>query len=190
MNPDPLTDAVAFLCQLIWPVILLWALLLGSLLLAVRAWRRQMPPPDAGDVAIWLARVLVGCLWWQKSMWKVPPHYDELLRVLDAMAQHTALPMQATTIHAVEIPHIALFGPLVYGMEVVTALCLILGVLSRLGALVGLVLAAFLWLGWYSVPDGWPWGFATLVILHALWACRAPGRSLGADALVRVRHAE
>ena len=64
---------------------------------------------------------------------------------------------------------------------------LILGIITRLGALLGLLMALNLWLGLYSAPNEWPWTYAFIVILQLWFLIDPPGRSLGADALLRRR---
>jgi hypothetical protein len=68
------------------------------------------------------------------------------------------------------LPNIRLFGPLVYGVEVTIGVSLMLGLLTRLGAVFGLLMALNLWLGLYSAPGEWPWTYAFLVILQLLFA--------------------
>lgn len=63
-----------------------------------------------------------------------------------------------------------------------------LGLLTRLGALLGTLMALNLWLGLYSAPGEWPWTYMFLVVIQALFAIDPPGRSLGADALLAARH--
>ena len=187
MRPNPLSDALAFMTQPIWPIALLWALLLVSLVFAIRATRLHRPSPRAGDFGIWLIRALVGCMWWQQSMWKVPPNYDGLVHWMTEMTEHAAIPLLGNLVRDTVIPNINLFGPLVYGIEVVVAVSLILGVASRLGALLGLAMALNLWLGLYSAPGEWPWTYMFLVVIQALWVINPPGYSLGVDALVAAR---
>ena len=187
MRPNPLSDVLAFMTQPIWPVWLLWVLLALSLVFGLRAMRRQLPPPRFGDIGVFILRVLVGCMWWQQSMWKVPPDYDGLLHWMGEMVDHAAIPLMSTLVRDVVVPHIAVFGPLVYLVEVAVAVSLILGVASRLGALLGMAMALNLWLGLYSAPGEWPWTYMFLAVIQAVWAIRPPGYSLGVDALLRAR---
>ena len=81
------------------------------------------------------------------------------------------------------LPNIALFGPLVYAIEVAIAVSLILGVVTRLGAALGALMAINLWLGLYNAQDEWPWTYMFLVVLQLIFMINPPGRSLGVDAL-------
>ncbi len=190
MRPDPLSDTWAFLTQPVWPVGLLWVLLGLSVAFAGRAIRRQRPPAGLGDIAIWLARVLVGGMWWQQSMGKVPPSYGGLLHGMGEMVDHAAVPALGAAVRDGVIPRIEALGPLVYLGEVAVATSLILGVATRLGALLGLLMALTLWLGVYSAPGEWPWAYGFLVVVQALWVVNPPGASLGVDALVAARRPE
>ncbi len=62
-----------------------------------------------------------------------------------------------------------------------------LGLLSRLGALLGLVMALNLWLGEYSTPGEWPWTYFFIVMLQTWYTIDPPGRHLGADLLLAAR---
>ena len=80
----------------------------------------------------------------------------------------------------------------VYAIEVFIAVSLILGVVTRIGAALGALMAINLWLGLYNAPGEWPWTYMFLVVLQLIFLINPPGRSLGIDALawgVRARHA-
>ena len=63
------------------------------------------------------------------------------------------------------------------------AVSLILGVVTRLGAALGALMAINLWLGLYNAPGEWPWTYMFLVVLQLIFLINPPGRSLGVDAL-------
>ncbi len=84
-------------------------------------------------------------------------------------------------------PIFAVFGPLVYAIEVFIAVSLILGVVTRLGGALGALMAINLWLGLYNAPGEWPWTYMFLVVLQLIFLINPPGRSLGIDALARRR---
>src|SRR6516225_5004823 len=88
---------------------------------------------------------------------------------------------------SVVIPHFYLFAPIVYGLEVLTAVSLILGCFVRLGGVIGALQIANLWLGLYSAPGEWPWTYFFLLLLMASFALHHYGRSLGIDAIIVAR---
>lgn len=183
MRPAPWQDAFDFLTSGSWLLAVFWLLLLGGAALAVLAWQRLPEQRTGRDVGIWLLRTLVGAMWWQQSLWKVPPDYGGLIHWMQEMVDHASTLLQSALVRDVVLPNIAVFGPLVYAVEVLIAVSLILGVLTRVGAALGALMALNLWLGLYSAPGEWPWTYMFLVVIQVLFVLDPPGRSLGADAL-------
>ncbi|MDQ2805169.1 MAG: DoxX family membrane protein, partial [Pseudomonadota bacterium] len=99
------------------------------------------------------------------------------------MVAHAAIELQSNLVRDFVIPHIAVFGPLVYAGEVFIGVSLILGLLTRLSSLLGVLMALNLWLGLYSAPGEWPWTYMFLLLIEWLFLIDPPGRSLGLDAL-------
>ena len=78
MRPNPLHDAGHFLIQPGWFTPVFWLLLLGSAALAVLAWRIEPAQRSPRAVGLWVLRGLVGTMWWQQSLWKIPPNFGGL----------------------------------------------------------------------------------------------------------------
>jgi hypothetical protein len=74
-----------------------------------------------------------------------------------------------------------------YGSEVLIAVSLIVGLFSRIGALLDALMAANLWLGLYRAPYEWPWTYFFLMVIQITFLVYPPGRSLGIDALLTPR---
>ena len=185
MNPDPLSDALTFLANPSWPRPVFWLLLLGSAAAAVFAWRTDPAQRSIRHVGICLLRVMVGTMWWQQSLWKVPPHYDwGLIHWMQEMVDHASTELQSALVRDFVLPNIAVFGPLVYAIEVLIGVSLILGLATRLGALLGALMAINLWLGLYDAPNEWPWTYMFIIVVHLIYVIDPPGRSLGIDAFL------
>src|SRR5215469_12704362 len=103
------------------------------------------------------------------------------------MGQHAAIPLQADFVNNVVLPHFYWFAPIVYGLEVLTAVSLMLGVFVRLFGIIGALQILNLWLGLYSAPGEWPWTYFFLVLLQLMFAVHRYGRRLGLDAIIAVR---
>jgi uncharacterized membrane protein YphA (DoxX/SURF4 family) len=184
MRPNPLHDVIDFLTKPGALTVVFWLLLIGSIVAAVLALMRHREQRTLYNVAIWVTRVLIGCMWWQQSLWKVPPNYAGLIYWMKQEVDHAAIALQGQLVGEVVIPHIAIFGPLVYAVEVAIGVSLILGLLTRWGALLGVLMGLNLWLGLYSAPGEWPWTYFFLVTIQFLFLIDSPGNSLGADALL------
>lgn len=189
MRPNPLDDAVHFLTQPGWFTAVFWVLLLASIAVAVLVWQRdpiQRTPRGAG---LWLLRVLIGTMWWQQSLWKIPPNFEGLKYWMQQEAAHAAIVLQGDLVRDVVLPNLSVFGPLVYLIEVAIGVSLLLGVFSRAGALLGLLMGLNLWLGLYSAPGEWPWTYMFLTVIQGLFILDPPGRVLGVDAFLLLRRA-
>jgi uncharacterized membrane protein YphA (DoxX/SURF4 family) len=187
MRPNPLHDAVQFLMQPAWYTPVFWLLLLASLAIAAMGWRGDPAQRSLRSLGIWGLRVLMGVMWWQQTLWKIPPHFDGLRYWMEQEAEHAAIALQGTLVRDIVLPYLVVFGPLVYLVELSIAVSLLLGLFSRAGALPDLLMGLNLWLGLYSAPNEWPWTYMFLVMIQAWFAIDPPGRVLGADALLRRR---
>lgn len=184
MRQNPFTDALAALADTDFPKPLFWLLLLGCAIAAVLVWRRDPAQRSIQHIGRCLLRVMVGTMWWQQSLWKVPPHYDwGLIHWMQEMVEHGSIQLQSDLVRDLVLPNIRIFGPLVYAIEVAIAVSLILGLATRLGALLGALMAINLWLGLYNAPGEWPWTYMFLVVIQLGYLIDPPGRSFGFDAL-------
>jgi uncharacterized membrane protein YphA (DoxX/SURF4 family) len=197
MNPNPFTDTFMFLVQPGWTTAIFWLLLLSSAAIAGYVYRTLPGQHTAEHLGNWVIRLPIGCMWWQQSLWKLPPFYTDqpnepfgttgLAYWMGLMGKHAAIPLQADFVNTVVLPHFYLFAPIVYGAEVLTAVSLILGLFVRLGGIIGALQILNLWLGLYSAPGEWPWTYFFLLLLMASFALHHYGRSLGADAIIVAR---
>jgi uncharacterized membrane protein YphA (DoxX/SURF4 family) len=185
MRPNPFADAIHFLAQPGWFTPVFWLLLLASIGIAATVWSRDPTQRTARNVGVWVLRLLTGAMWWQQTLWKIPPNFDGLKYWIEQEVAHAAIPLQGALVANVVLPNLRLFGPLVYAVELVIGVSLLLGFASRAGAILGLLMGLNLWLGLYSAPGEWPWTYMFLIIIQAWFAIDPPGRCLGADALTR-----
>jgi uncharacterized membrane protein YphA (DoxX/SURF4 family) len=187
MRPNPFADLLQFLIKPAWFTAVFWVLLIASIWLARSVWARDGSQRGGYHVGRWLLRLLVGAMWWRQSLWKVPPDFDGLIYWMRQEVDHASFALQSDFVGGIVLPHVLLFGPLVYAIEVAIGVSLMLGGWSRGGALLGALMAINLWLGLYSAPGEWPWTYMFLIIIQGLFVLDPPGRSLGVDALLRGR---
>ena len=77
MNHNPISDTVQFLLQPGWTTAVFWLLLLGSIAVAVHVYRTMPAQRAIEHVGNWVFRLLIGCMWWQQTLWKLPPFYTD-----------------------------------------------------------------------------------------------------------------
>jgi uncharacterized membrane protein YphA (DoxX/SURF4 family) len=189
---NPFSDAWSFMLRGQWPIYLFWLLLLGGAALAVYNWRRDAARRTPRDAWMCLARILLGCMWYQQTLWKLPPYYTDqpgvpntgLMYWMGEMVHNAAFSLQGRLVEAIILPHFYFFAPLVYLIEVAIGVSLIVGVLTRAGAILGGLMAVNLWLGLYRSPAEWPWTYFFLILLQFTFGLLQSGRYLGLDALL------
>jgi uncharacterized membrane protein YphA (DoxX/SURF4 family) len=192
---NPFTDTLGFLMRAAWPIYVFWVLLGGSIGIALFNLIQDPAQRTVRHLWIWLARLLIGGLWWQQTLWKLPPTYTDnpdgvsggLHYWVGEMVQHAAFSWQSAFVAQVVQPHFYFFAPQVYGTEVVIAISLLLGLFTKIGGVLGALMAINLWLGLYRAPYEWPWAYFFLILLQITFIVYSAGRSLGIDAILHRR---
>ena len=191
VKTNPFSDTLGFLFQGGWMTIVFWLLLLGSVGIAVANLARDERQRSLTHVWNWLFRLLIGAMWWQQTLWKLPPIYTDrpdgtggLHHWVGEMAKWAAFGLQRDFVKDVVQPHFYFFAPQVYAIEVLIAVSLLLGLFTRVGGLLGALMAANLWLGLYRAPYEWPWTYFFMLAIQITFVVYRPGRSLGIDALL------
>jgi len=141
-----------------------------------------------------VARIVIGLLWFSQLLWKLPPDFgcgpqrsQGLCDWIGREIQHPAIPLYAAFLRGVVVPSFGLFAWATVLVEAAIAVSLIVGFLSRLGGLLGLLQSLNLLVGLAAVPSEWYWSYVMLAVLCALFWLLAPGRVWGVDGLVRAR---
>jgi hypothetical protein len=167
-------------------LVLFWALLLASIAVAVRNWREDPSQRSGRHLGIWLVRVLIGIMWFQGMLWKLPlPVSDGLQYWTEQESTNAAFEFHRAFMKDVVLPHMAIFGPIVFLAELVFAGSMIIGLAVRLVGVLAVAYALQLWLGLYGNPAEWSWTYMFLALLMFLFVVEAAGRSLGLDAWLR-----
>jgi uncharacterized membrane protein YphA (DoxX/SURF4 family) len=199
MPTNPFTDAWKFLIGATddqvylggWRYLLVaffLGLLIASIFIAIRNWRDDPAQRSGRHLGTWVVRVLVGCMWFQGMIWKLPlPVSGGLQFWTERMGTRAAFEFHREFVTGFLIPNLHLFGPLVFLAEFTFAVSLILGLGVRFAGVIGIFFVLHLWLGIYlpGDPAEWPWSYVFLAMLMFLFALYAAGRSLGLDAWLR-----
>jgi hypothetical protein len=197
MPKNPITDVWQFLIGTTgdhlrlgnWRYLVLalfWALLLAGIAVALRNWQEDSEQRSGRHLGIWLVRVLIGCLWFQGMLWKLPlPVSDGLQYWTEQESTNAAFEFHRAFMKDVVLPNMMIFGPIVFLAELVFAASMLLGLAVRLAGVLAVAYALQLWLGLYANPAEWPWTYMFLALLMFLFALEGAGRSLGFDAWLR-----
>jgi uncharacterized membrane protein YphA (DoxX/SURF4 family) len=171
-------------------VVLFWLLLAGSFAIAAKSWADDPAQRTGTGIGTWLARILVGGMWYQGMVWKLPfPVSDGLRFWTEQMGERAAFEFHRQIVENFYLPHLYILDPIVFLAELAFAVSLLLGLATRLVGILAVIYVLHLWLGLYAPgdPSEWPWTYVFLALLEFLFALYAAGRSLGADALLRRR---
>jgi uncharacterized membrane protein YphA (DoxX/SURF4 family) len=172
-------------------LVALFLVLLGaSVFIAIRNWQEDPSQRTASNLATWFVRVLVGGMWFQSMLWKLPlPVSAGLQYWTEQMSNRAAFAVHRQLARDFYLPHLQILGPIVFLAEFTFAVSLILGLGVRLVSSLAIIFVLHLWLGIYQagVPAEWPWSYLFLAIVMLFFALHAAGRSLGLDAWLR-RH--
>jgi hypothetical protein len=165
--------------------ILFIALLLASIWIAFRNWQDDPRQRTADHLATWFMRVMIGAMWFQGSLWKLPlpvsGGFEGWTKALETNAAFEVHKWIATNIF---VPLLPVINPLVFLTELSLATAFILGFLVRPMAVIGMLFATQLWLGLYLHPQEWPWLFIFLIFVQGFFILTNAGKSLGLDALI------
>ena len=201
MPKNPFTDAWQFLTATTddymalggWRFVILalfYVFVVASVVIAVRNWNEDPDQRSGRHIAIWTVRVLIGCMWFEGMLWKLPlPASGGLEYWTTQMGTRAAFEFHRNLVTGLLLPNLYLFGPLVFLAELTFAASMILGFAVRVVGVLAIAFVLHLWLGIYlpGDPAEWPWSYIFLAMLMFLFSLDAAGRSLGLDAWLR-RH--
>ncbi|MDE2200249.1 MAG: DoxX family membrane protein [Rhodospirillales bacterium] len=190
MRVNPIVDLLAFLAgpsygEPGFMAPLYWLVAAASLTVALIAMRRVPGQCAGAPIGRFVARFIIGSMWWQQALWKYPTNLDGLRYWTGQMAQHAAFAAHGAFVRDVVLPNLGWLGVGVFFLELAIGVSLMLGLLVRLSAAGGALFIANLWLGLYRVDAEWPWSYFFLILLLVIFSFDAYGRALGCDALIR-----
>jgi hypothetical protein len=190
MRPNPIDDAIQFLTGSTLSYIFI-LLVIASLAIAGLNFIRDSGQRNLKDLSSFALRFFMGCMWWQQSLWKLPPTYTDrpdgaggLRYWVGKMVDGAAFQLHSDFVQYVVQPHFLLFAPIVYATEVFIGISLMTGTGVRLGGMLGAAMAINLWLGLYHAHGEWPWTYFFLIVVQLMLAIHRAGLSLGGDALI------
>jgi hypothetical protein len=166
-------------------VALFLALLAASAWIAVRNWQQDPDQRTGQHLATWFMRVMIGTMWFQGSLWKLPLPVSGGFRFwTQQLADNAAFEVHRWIAKNIFIPLLPVIDPLVFLTELSFAFSLLLGFWVRPIGVIAMLFATHLWLGLYHNGDEWPWQYIFLIFVMGFFVLNNAGKSLGLDALI------
>src|SRR5260370_3533361 len=113
-------------------------LVIASLLIAGINLARDAQQRNIKDLVTYVLRFFIGCMWWQQTLWKLPPTYTDLpdgsggLRYwVSKMVDGAAFSLHSDFVQYIVQPNFLLFAPIIYATEVFIGVSLITGTAVR-----------------------------------------------------------
>jgi hypothetical protein len=160
-------------------------LLVASIAIACVNWKQDAAQRTKGHVAIWFMRVMIGSMWYQGSIWKLPlPVAGGFRAAIAPIGEYAAFDFYKWIAHNILFQILPVLGPLVFLTELLLAVSFILGFLVRPLGVIGMLYTAMLWLGLYRQPEEWPWLYVFLIFVQGFFVVTNAGRSLGLDVVL------
>ena len=195
MRTNPFYDAWLFLIGstgehaasgIGWFLTALYLALLGaSIAIACVNWSQDGSQRTTGHLATWFMRVMIGTMWYQGSIWKLPlPVSGGFRAAITPIGEYAAFDFHRWIAKNIFMSILPVLGPLVYLTELSLAVTFILGFLVRPMGVVGMLFATHLWLGLYRQPEEWPWLYVFLIFVQGFFVVTNAGKSLGLDAVI------
>jgi hypothetical protein len=161
------------------------ALIVASIWVAHRNWQQDPAQRTKEHLATCFMRVMIGVMWYQGSIWKLPlPVSGGFRAALTPIGEYAAFDLHRWIAKNIFIPLLEVLGPIVYLTELSLAVAYILGFLVRPLGVIGILFAAHLWLGLYLQETEWPWLYVFLIFVQGFFVVTNAGKSLGLDAVI------
>ena len=169
-------------------VVLFLVLLIASLVVARRNWIIEPAQRTYEHVGKCFMRVMIGCMWFQGSLWKLPlPVSGGLKFWTEEEGRYAAFEVHKWFATHVLVPGLPVLNSVVFLTEFSLAVSFMLGLFVRPMAIVGILFTLQLWLGLYQHPHEWPWQYIFLCFTMGFFFIDRAGMSLGLDALLAKR---
>lgn len=152
-----------------------------------RADERTDRTPRLDGWLIAAVRIGVAFLWIENAGWKRPPEFGSLRHFTEFAVSHPVLPPYSAVVENLILPNLAFFGWLTLLLEASLGALLLIGLLTRLWALIGISQTIVITLSVLNAPNEWEWSFYLMILAHVALFATAAGRSYGLDALLRPR---
>jgi thiosulfate dehydrogenase [quinone] large subunit len=138
-------------------------------------------------VLVTVTRVGLALLWMQGAGWKTPPRFEALHKWTSYAVSRPVLEPWAWFVDNFVLPNFIFFGWTTLLVEASLGAFLLVGLATRLWALVGIGHTLVITLSTLYAPHEWVWSYLLMLLMHIAVFATAAGRFGGVDGLLRPR---
>ncbi|MPZ81051.1 MAG: DoxX family membrane protein [Actinophytocola sp.] len=135
--------------------------------------------------AVPVVRIGVALLWMQNVAWKGPPNYGPLRHFTEFAVDRPVFGPWAWLVEHVVLPNFTVFAWLTVLVEAGLGAFLLVGLATRLWAVIGVAQSVVITLSALNAPNEWHWSYYLMILVHLALFVTAAGRSFGVDGVLR-----
>ncbi|HEV2088451.1 MAG TPA: TQO small subunit DoxD [Cryptosporangiaceae bacterium] len=150
-------------------------------------------PSRVSRVLLAALRIGVALMWIQGASWKTPPAFGQgdkpsgLFKFTSFAVEHEVFAPWAWVVENLVLPNFTVFGWTTLLVEASLGAFLLVGLATRLWALVGIGQSMAILLSVANAPHEWVWAYVLMVLAHLAIFATAAGRYYGLDGVLRER---
>jgi thiosulfate dehydrogenase [quinone] large subunit len=152
----------------------------------------RLPDTRTSRALVAATRVIVAFVWIQNCYWKVPPDFGRDSTPPEGLYQFTryavdypVFPPYSFLVEHVVLPRFTFFGWTTLLLEASLGAFLLIGLATRLWAVVGLGQSVVIALSVLDAPNEWHWSYYLMATAHLMLFAVAAGRAGGLDGTLR-----
>ncbi|MEJ7707052.1 MAG: DoxX family protein [Nocardioidaceae bacterium] len=130
-------------------------------------------------------RVGVAIMWIENVGWKEPSGFTSLRGFTTGAVDHPVVRPFSWLVEHVVLPNFTFFAWATLLLETSLGVFLLLGLATRLWALLGIAQSLVITMSVLNAPNEWEWSYYLMILAHVALFATAAGRSLGLDGLLR-----
>jgi thiosulfate dehydrogenase [quinone] large subunit len=155
---------------------------------------RVAAPARLDNALLVVVRVGAAVLWIGSVGWKVPPHFGagapadaprDLYQWTEFAVTDPVFSPYSWLVEHLVLPNFAAFGWTVLLVESALGAFLLIGLATRLWALVGIAQSTAIMLSVANAPHEWIWSYLLMILVHVAIFATAAGRTAGLDGVLR-----
>ncbi len=141
--------------------------------------------PRIESVLLAVFRAGIALLWIENVSWKRPPSFGSLRNYTQDAVDHPVFAPFSWVVEHLVLPNFTAFAWLTLFLEASLGAFLLIGLATRLWALIGIGQSLAIAMSVMNAPHEWEWSYYLMILAHVALFATAAGRSYGLDAVLR-----